>query len=74
MYLLTSIQKYNIFHRSKNSTSVPEPGEIVTEGRLDDVVDVGDLPLQVRALADVALKREVMHLDTTHVEQRGKYV
>ena len=41
---------------------MPEAREVVVEGRLDDVVHVGDLPLQVGALPDVALKREVVHL------------
>lgn len=43
---------------------IAEAREVVVKGRLDDVVDVGDLPLQVGvgALSDVALKRNVVHL------------
>lgn len=44
---------------------MPEPRKIVAEGRLDHVVDVGDLPLQVCALADVALEGKVVHLKHT---------
>lgn len=51
---------------------MPEPRKIVAEGRLDDVVDVGDLPLQVRAFADVALKREVVHLKPRKNDEQGR--
>lgn len=41
---------------------MPKAGEVVVEGRLDHVVHVGNLPLQISALPDVALKREVVYL------------
>lgn len=41
---------------------MPEAREVVVERRLDDVIDVGDLPLQIRVSPDVALERNVVHL------------
>lgn len=44
---------------------VPEAREVVGEGGLDDVVDVGDLPLQARALPDVALEGHEVNLEAS---------
>lgn len=44
---------------------MPEAREVVGEGGLDDVVDVGDLPLQGRAFPDVALKGYEVNLEAS---------
>ena len=52
--------------------SVPEAREVVGEGGLDDVIDVGDLPLKAGAFPDVALEGHEVNLQPSSSVKRGK--